>query len=179
MGEIGKLRTEKSIEHAMKEIKVWLDKVGVSGLDLIIQYDARLNVAVIKFKKKGKSYEFRSTKQKNCRLNMHAISKVMEFKVRADIMKIEDFDTSMQAYLAIEDKTGSSLNQPVQANESAYVVLGLSPLCSNEEFLKKHRELMKSYHPDMALSVEAKKVFEKRSAEINEAVSSIKLERGL
>lgn len=175
---IGHLTTNKSIEHAMREIKDWLAKVNVSGLNLILQYDPRLNIAVAKFKLKGKDYEFRSTSQSNCRLNMHAIARVMEFKVRAHLMGIEKFDTSMSPYLRLEGPASAPV-QPQSTNEKAYVVLGISPLASNDELQVKYKSLMRSFHPDMALSNEAKKEFEKRAAEINEAWAIIKQERGL
>ena len=176
MTKIGELRTEKSIEFAIKEINKWLSLINVEVLD--IEYDARSNIAAIAFLYNGKDYEFRSTNQKNCRLNMWGIARVMEFKVRAHIMRIEDFGASMEHYKLLE---GNVENRP-QSNsidEINYIRLGISPLASNEEIRKKYRQLMKSFHPDMALSDEAKKEFEKRTAEINHAYAEIKKERGM
>jgi hypothetical protein len=80
MTKIGTIQTEKSIENAMSEIREWLSRIGVQGLDIDLKYDARMNIALLKFKYNGKAYEYRSISQKNCRLNMHAITRVMEFR---------------------------------------------------------------------------------------------------
>ena len=177
MTKIGELRTEKSIESAIEEIKKWLSLIAVDEFDIDIRYDVRSNSAISMFKYKDKFYEFRSTNQKNCRLNMWGIARVMEFKVRAQLMKIEDFGASMESYKLLEGRVESQTQEPM--NEINYIRLGISPLASNEEVRKKYKQLMKSFHPDMALSTEAKKEFEKRAAEINNAYAEIKKERGM
>jgi len=177
VSNIGQLRTGEPIEKAMREIKDWLSKVQISGLNLIMQWDARMNVAVIKFKKNNQSYEFRSTKQGNCRLNMWGIARVMEFKVRASLMGIEEFEKAMSPYLAIENKSSTPQPTNIPQNEMNYAILGISPLSSNEEIQKRYKELMKTFHPDMALSGEAKKEFEKRTSAINQAYTEIRQER--
>lgn len=178
MVKIGQLTTEKPIEKAMKEIKEWLSKINVSGLDIDLRYDAKTNVAVLRFKFKGKDYEFISRKQSNCRLNMWGIARVMEFKVRAQLMGIEDFSESMFRY-KLEGKVEPPAAATPSANDLNYVKLGLSPLASNKEVISKHKELMKTFHPDMTLSLEAKKEHERRTAEINQAYDVIKKERGI
>ena len=175
MTKIGELRTEKSIDSAIKEIKKWLSLIGVNGFDIDIRYDVRSNSAILMFKYKDRDYEFHSTNQKNCRLNMWGIARVMEFKIRAQLMKIEDFGASMESYKLLEGRVESQTQEPM--NEINYIRLGISPLASNEEVRKKYKQLMKSFHPDMALSIEAKQEFEKRSAEINQAYAEIKKER--
>ena len=175
MTKIGELRTEKSIESAIKEIKNWLSRITIDGLD--IEYDAKSNIAVLRLIYKDKDYEFRSTNQKNCRLNMWGIARVIEFKVRAHLMKIEDFGASMEHYKLLEGRVEFQKQESVK--EINYIRLGISPLASNDEIRKKYRQLMKSFHPDMALSIEAKKEFEKRAAEINDAYAEIKKERGM
>lgn len=179
MTRIGQLNTSKPIETAMRQIKEWLFKIGISGLNLNTNYDPRLNIALITFRYNNKNYEFRSKKQKNCRLNMFAIARVMENKVRAHLMGIEDFDKSMIAYLQLEDHTGNTPQQTTPPNNQNYIKLGISPLASNEELQTNYKRLCRTFHPDMALSEEAKKEFEKRMAEINEAWTQIKKERGL
>lgn len=178
MGNLGQLRTDKPIEKAMREIRDWLFKLKVSGMSISTNYDPRQNIAVLSFRHNEKQYEFRSTKQHNCRLNMHAIARVMESKVRAHLMGIEDFDKSMVAYLQLEDFSGSQ-TQSVPANERNYIKLGISALASNEELQVHYRKLCRTFHPDMALSEDAKAEFEKRMAEINGAWAEIKKERGL
>lgn len=175
MTKIGELRTEKSIESAIKEIKKWLSFIDVKALN--VEYDARSNIAAISFIYNGKDYEFRSINQKNCRLNMWGIARVMEFKVRAHIMRIEDFGASMEHYKLLEGNIENRKQNPI--NEINYIILGISPLASNEEIRKKYKQLMKSFHPDMALSKEAKEEFEKKAAEINMAYHQIKKERGM
>jgi hypothetical protein len=177
MSKIGQLRIDQPIEKAMREIRDWLSKLNINGLSINTNYDARMNIAVLKFKYQEKDYEFRSTKQANCRLNMWGIARVMEYKVRASIMGIEDFEKAMQSYLALEDKSGSSNFTQQTANEKSYIVMGLTPLASNEEIKQRHKDLMKTWHPDFAGSEGAKKEFEKRCQEINEAYAEIKKER--
>lgn len=172
------MATQKPIETARKEIIRWLGMVSVSGLDIDIRYDAATNVALLRFKYKNKDYEFCSTKQDNCRLNMWGIARVIEYKVRSQIMGIEDFADSMYRYqLQIEGKV--EVPKMKNVNELNYVVLGISPLASNDELQKKYKELMKAFHPDMTLSILAKAEFEKRAAEINKAWAEIKKERGI
>lgn len=178
MTHIGKLVTEKSIELAIKEITEWLQKINVSGLDIDLRYDAKSNVAMLKFKYKGKDYEFRSTKQANCRLNMWGIARVIEWRVRGQLMGIEDFGESMFRY-KLEGHVEPPGAATPSANDLNYVKLGLSPLASNKEVIARHKELMKTFHPDMTLSSEAKKEHERRTAEINEAYDAIKKERGI
>ena len=177
MTKIGELRTEKSIESAIKETKKWLSLIAVDEFDIDIMYDVRSNSAALMFKYKDKDYEFHSTNQKNCRLNMWGIARVMEFKVRAQLMKIEDFGASMESYKLLEGRVEFQTQKSI--NEVNYIRLGISPLASNDEIRKKYRQLMKSFHPDMALSTEAKKEFEKRTTEINQAYAEIKKERGM
>ena len=177
MTKIGQLTTEKPIEKAMKEIKEWLSKLNVSGLDIDLRYDAKSNVAVLRFKFKSKDYEFISRKQSNCRLNMWGIARVMEFKVRAQLMGIEDFSESMFRY-KLEGKVEPPADA-TPANEMNYVKLGISPLASNEEIQKRYKILAKMYHPDMSLSKEGKEEFTKKFQEINDAYFEICKERGL
>lgn len=181
MGKIGQLKTDKSIEHAMREIKDWLNLLGVNGLTINTNYDARANIALLRFRYKDKEYEFRSTKQANCRLNMHGIARVMEYKVRAYLMGIEDFEKSMRSYLAIENKmdNSSNINPIIEEDEKYFVILGISKLASNDEIKNRYKLLTKSFHPDMALSIEAKAEFEKKFSEINMAYTEIKKIRGI
>jgi len=180
MGKLGQLNSKEPIEKAMREIREWLDKLRVNGLSINTNYDARMNIAILKFNYNGKNYEFRSTKQSNCRLNMWGIARVMEYKVRSHIMGIEDFSKSMESYVQIEDKSGIK-NEfiPQNANEKNYVLLGISLTASNEEIKSRYRELVKTHHPDMYNSKEAREEAEKKFAEINEAYDIISKERGL
>ena len=180
MVKFGQLATEKSIQEAMKEITGWLSKINVSGLDIDLRHDAKTNVAMLRFKYKGKDYEFISRKQANCRLNMWGIAKVMEAKVRAQIMGIEDFGDSMFKY-KLEGKVESPI-AAIPANELNYIKLGISPLASNPEIQERYRTLMKTFHPDMVNSInskEARDEFERRAKGINEAYNEIKKERGI
>lgn len=177
MTRIGQLTTEKSIEEAMKEITEWLSLIHVNGLDIDLRHDAKTNVAMLRFKYKGKDYEFISREQANCRLNMWGIARVIEWRVRGQIMKIEDFATSMVSYKLEGKVEPAAATTPV--NEMNYVKLGISPLASNIEIVAKYKELMKTFHPDMVNSAEAKKEFDKRAAEINQAYNEIKKERGI
>jgi DnaJ-domain-containing protein 1 len=181
MSSLGQLRTNESIEKAMRIIRDWLQKLNINGLTINTNYDARMNVAVLKFRYKEKDYEFRSNKQSNCRLNMWGIARVMEYKVRASIMGIEDFEKSMQSYLAIEDKSGISSSKPLEQNQKNYIILGISHLASNEEIKKRYIELQKNFHPDLLtdLKDEAKKMMQDKIADINVAYSEIKKERQL
>lgn len=175
MTKIGELRTEQSMKSAIDEIRKWLSLIAADILD--IEYDAKSNIAMLKLEYDNKYYEFRSTNQKNCRLNMWGIARVMEFKVRAQLMKIEDFGASMEHYKLLEGKVESQTR--TYADDTNYIWLGISPLASNDEIRKRYRQLMKSFHPDMTLSAEAKKEFEKRTTEINRAYAKIKKERGM
>lgn len=173
MTKIGQLKTRKSIELAMKEIKEWLSKINVNGLQVDIRSDAKTNVALLRFNFKSKDYEFTSRRQGTCTLNMWAIARVIEFKVRAQLMGIEEFGSSMMAYERIEGKV-----EPT-SDVSNYVILGVLPSASNPDIQKKYEQLMKSYHPDMALSTEAKEEFGRKAAQINQAYTTIKKERGI
>lgn len=176
----GKMKSQKSIEVAMRLIRDWLLKININGMSINTNFDARTNIALVKFRHKDKDYEFRSTKQDNCRLNMFAIARVMEYKIRASIMGIEDFEKSMVAYLQLEDKSGIQNDFNIKpSNEIYYINLGLSSLSSNDEIKEKYKNLVKSFHPDLAGSELAKKEFEKRLISINEAYSVIKKERGI
>jgi DnaJ-domain-containing protein 1 len=180
MTTLGQLRIKEPIEKAIREIRNWLDKLKISGLSINTNYDARMNIALLRFNYNGQDYEFISKKQSNCRLNMWAIARAMESKVRNHIMGIEDFGTSMTAYLRLENKSNyTSPDTPTTVKEKNYVILGVSPLASNQELEAKYKVLVKSFHPDMALSLEAKNEFEKRISEINNAWSEIKKERGI
>lgn len=176
---IGRIATGKSINAAMTEITRWLGMIGVNGLGIDMRHDAATNVALLRFEYKDQEYEFRSTRQDNCRLNMWGIARVIEFKVRAQLMGIENIEDSMYKYrLRIEGKVEVPRETKI-VNELNYAVLGISVLASNDELQRKYRELIKAWHPDMALSAEAKKEFERRAAEINKAWAEIKKERGL
>src|SRR5438552_9455461 len=104
-----------------------------------------MNDALLKFKYNGKNYEYRSTSQKNSRLNMHAIARVMEFKVRAQLMGIEKFDVSMSPYLALTSKQDVPTDEPINLVDP-YAVLGISRLASNEEVELCYKRLAKAWH---------------------------------
>jgi len=178
--KLGQLKTTEPIEKAIRVIRDWLEKLNIDGLSINTNYDARSNVALLKFKYKEKDYEFRSTKQSNCRLNMWGIARVMEYKVRASIMGIEDFEKSMSAYMQLEDKSGIP-NEYAKTNDKNYIIMGISPLSSNEEIKKRYFELQKNFHPDLLtdLKDEAKKMMQDKITEINVAYSEIKKERGM
>jgi len=95
-------------------------------------------------------------------------------------MDIENFEKSMISYLQLENKSDYHAEfQQVSADERVYAILGLSSLSSNDELKSRYKELCKTWHPDMAISNEAKKEFEKRLSEINESWKKIKDERGI
>ncbi len=179
MPKTGLLNTDKNIEDAITDIKQWLGALKIDRSTIVAQWDAGQNVAVLNFKYSGKEYQFRSTRQKNCRLNMHAIAKVIEFKVRAQMMNIEDFTQSMSAYLSLDAKGEFVSQKKGKVDEIAYATLGLTPYSSNEEISKAHKFLLKQWHPDKASSPEAKKAFEKKAVEYNNAYNTIVKERGL
>jgi hypothetical protein len=177
MSQIGQLRTSKPIEKAIRDLRYWLTKIEINGLSINARYDAKQNIALLNFIYKEKKYEFRSTKQSNCRLNMWAICKAMESKIRNHLMGIEPFEKSMTAYLQLEGPTISE--EIMEIDNAPYVILGISSLSSNEELEKHYNKLAKSWHPDMAGSEEAKEIFEQKFAEINQAWTEIKKQRGI
>ena len=179
---IGRLKTSRSISQAISKINFWLNKLKDNGLNIDTRYDAGINVSLLKFNYQNKDYEFRSTKQDNCRLNMWAIARVIEYKVRSHIMNIEKFETSMSPYLQIENKSSyQSENFVKKTNENNYKILGIDLTSSNEEINKRYKELQKMYHPDRIadFSDTAKNDFQNKIAEINKAYSEIKQERGI
>lgn len=186
MSNIGKLWTSQPIEKAIREIRDWLERINVDGLSIHSPYDAKRNIALLRFSFMGKNYEFKSTQQKNCRLNMFAIAKVMEYKVRAHLMQIEPFEKAMKAYLQLEAtpealKRGEAYvpEESVDASITDYASLGANELMSNEELLRQYKKMAKTWHPDMAGSQESKKVFEEKFSQINESWEKIKKARGL
>lgn len=71
-----------------------------------------------------------------------------------------------------EQNHGSTKSDP-------YTVLGLKKSATNREVRERYLHLIKAYHPDMALSKEAKAVFEEKAKEINDAYAKIKKEKGM
>lgn len=185
---IGTLSVQKPIENAIKNIREWLNTLGVNGLSVDTRYDAKQNIAVLRFNYKGQWYEFKSSKQKNCRLNMHAIARVMEFKVRSHLMQIEEFQKSMKSYVAIEASADAMSKGFSQQNNDEvkgpladledYALIGANQFMSNDELKKCYRLACKAWHPDMADEV-SKEIFEEKFAEINDAWQRISLERGI
>ena len=54
MTNLGQLRTGLPIERAIREIRDWLSKIGVSGLSIDSRYDARTNTMLgLKSKQRG------------------------------------------------------------------------------------------------------------------------------
>jgi hypothetical protein len=185
MTEIGTIQMKQPMESAIRTIRDWLTKIQVDGITIDTRYDPAKNIALLRFSYTGKNYEFSSTKQTNCKQNMWAIARVIEYKVRSHLMKIEPFEKSMVAYVQIgasaEAMAKGFADQPSSqtSDEMAYATLGISPLASNDELVSHYKMMMKSFHPDLALSELAKKEFGRRSAEINQAWENIKRERGL
>lgn len=181
-GGFGRIASGKSITYFMNEIRRWLDKLEVNGLDIDIKYDARTNIALIRFSYKGKWYEFRSTAQEDVRKNMGALAYLLWTKARLHFMHIEDFASHSQEYLRLEAPQGyqePELQPEYKASAKAYVILGVSDIASNTEIEKAYIGLCKRYHPDMALSEELKQEITKKMAEINQAYTEIKKERGI
>lgn len=177
MTRLGILSISKPIDKAVSEIREWLSKIGVNGMGIDFRYDANSNIALLRFNYKGKNYEFRSTRQKNCRLNAWAIQRCMESKVRNHIMEIEPFEKSMVAYILLEGSVGQAT--PQEADESLYQTLGLNSLASNPEIETTFKHLAKQYHPDKSQNEAEKKYFEEKFSQITNAYQSIKKSRGL
>jgi hypothetical protein len=174
-----KVPAKKYLPSITNEIRENLERMGVNGLTIDVRYDVNSNVAMARFVYDGKNYEMRVSNQKDVRGNLYAISRRIEYKVRMHLLGIEDFDISVSPYLSLEDKSGfQNANVPTpKASIKYYATLGVQDYSSMEEIEKKYRTLVKSWHPDMAGSDEAKAVFEKKMAEINEAYTEIKKER--
>ena len=60
-----------------------------------------------------------------------------------------------------------------------YVVLGLKKSATIREIKERYLYMVRAYHPDMALSKEAKLVFEQKMKEINDAYARIKKDKGM
>ena len=170
--------TQKYMPTIQDEIRQNLTRMGVSGLTIDMRYDIKTNQALLKFIFNDKSYEMRVGNQKDVRANMYALSRRIEYKVRMHLLDIESFDISISPYLAIEDKSGfGNASESIKASGKFYAVLGIPEYTNDEDIKKRYLHLVKTYHPDMALSEEAKTEFTKRLAEINEAYGEIKKER--
>lgn len=174
-----KLDTGKNFHSITHEIRENLERMEVGGLSIDCRWDTRTNISVVRFNYKGRNYEMKANNQKNVLLNMYALSRRIEWKARMHLLGIEEFDISVSPYLMIEGKVDTEFQQPQRASARSYAVLGIAEYSSNEEIGAKYKKLVKSFHPDMALSDEAKIEFEKRMAEINQAYADIKKERGL
>ena len=171
--------TNKYLPSIMDEIRENLQRMEVSGLTIDIRYDVRTNVAMVRFQFKGKNYEMKVQNQKDVRTNLYAIARRIEYKARMHLLDIEPFGISVSPYLLLEGKVENDTTQYSKASGKSYAIFGVPEYSSNDEIEKKYKQLAKLFHPDMALSDEAKKEFEKRFAEINRAYSEIKKERGL
>ena len=177
-----KVPSNRYMPSIIDEIRNNLTRMGVNGLTVDCRYDVKSNVGICRFNFNGKNYEMSVSNQRDVRANMWAISKRIEYKARMHLLGIESFDLSMRVYLALENKSG--VNEYTSENIShasakSYAILGLPEYASTPDIIHKYKELMRSFHPDMALSEEAKKEFEKKTVEINEAYANIKKERGI
>lgn len=170
----------KYMPSIMDEIRQNLARMGTDGISVDIRYDVRTNTGLVRFNFKNKPYEMIVKNQKDVRANMWAIARRIEYKARMHILGIEDFDISVSPYLALENKSGyQNTTEPNKANPKAYATFGISEIASNDDINKKYRSLVKTFHPDMALSEEAKKEFQRRMQEINQAYTEICEERGI
>lgn len=176
-----KVPSNKYMPSIIEDIRSNLTRMEVNGLSIDIRFDVASNVAMIKFSFKGKLYEMIVRNQRDVRSNMFAISKRVEYKARLHLLDIEPFDISVSPYLALENKSEfqSPAEKMVKASNKAYAVLGISEIAGNDEIKKKYKSLCKSFHPDMALSDEAKKEFSVRFNEISQAYEEICKERGI
>ena len=175
-----KVPDKKYLPTIINEIRENLERMGVNGLTIDTRYDARSNVALVRFSFEGQNYEMKVDNQRDVRANLYAISRRIEYKARMHLLGIEPFELSFSPYLALENKSGVEADFSfAKASGRCYAILGLAEYDSNGTIEKRYRHLAKSYHPDLALSEETKKEFEKRMAEINEAYEEIKKERGL
>lgn len=176
-----KVPSNKYLPSIEEEIKENLKRMGVSGLSIDLRFDARQNVALLRFSFNGKNYEVRINNQQDVRANMYAIARRVEYKARMHLLDIEPFDISMSPYLQLENKSNyqSQEFEMPKASIKSYVVLGIPEYSSNDEIGKRYKILVKSFHPDMVSNSEAKIEFEKKMSEINQAYNEIKKERGI
>ena len=184
---MGTVTNKRRIEEAISYIRDWLGRIEISGLAIDVRYDARLNIAMLRFTYEGKNYEYKSNLQKNCRLNCWAIAYAMESKVRNHLRQVELFATAISPYLMI-GASDEAISQGYQQEAPkvsdseltrAFAILGISHLASNEEIKIRYKQLCKMYHPDMSLSKEGKEEFAKKFNEFNEAYKIISQNRGL
>ena len=171
----------KYLPSIEEEIKENLKRMGVNGLSIDLRFDARQNVALLRFTFNVKNYEVRISNQSDIRANMYAICKRVEYKARMHLLDIEPFDISMSPYLQLENKSDyqSQEFEMPKASIKSYVILGIPEYSSNEEIVKRYKTLCKTFHPDMSLSKEAKIEFEKRFKEIGDAYKELCKERGI
>jgi DnaJ-domain-containing protein 1 len=173
-----KVPYNKYLPSIQDEIRQNLSRMGVDGLSIDIRYDIRTNVAFVRFMFKGKHYEMKVNNQMDIRSNMWALNKRIEYKARMHLLEIESFDVSVSPYLQLDNLSGVNTNfEMPKATAKSYAILGIPEYTSNADIDKKYKQLAKTFHPDMALSEDAKKEFEKRFAEINQAYDEIKKER--
>jgi hypothetical protein len=169
------------VPSIQNEIRDNLVRMGVSGLSIDIRYDVRTNIAMVRFTFNNQNYEMKVSSQKDVRSNLFAINKRIEYKARLHLLDIEPFDISVSPYLQIENQSGNTQPNFQQPKVSAhnYVVLGIPEYTNTKDLEKRYKDLVRTFHPDMALSSEAKMEFEKKMAEINQAWTEIKKERGI
>jgi hypothetical protein len=176
-----KISPTKYMASIQNEIRDNLERMGVDGLSIDIRYDAGANIALVRFMFKGKNYEMKVGNQADVRRNMFAISKRVEYKARLHLLGIEPFEVSVSPYLQLENQSGISGQEGsfAKASPHSYAVLGIPEYSSNNQIKSRFKELVKTFHPDMALSDEAKTEFQNRMSEINNAYAEIKKERGV
>lgn len=182
-GNLGVLRTEWTEYAGRAEIIRLLGRLGGGvATNITVQVGRVNNFASVRFTYKGQNYEFKSTAQKNCFVNLAAVVQLIDAKTRFALMNVENFGAAMMASLMIENRTstpngdfdGSDVLTPIECD-----ILGVGQNASNEEVREARSFLLKQYHPDKFFSEpEYLKEAQEKTSRINAAYEQIMKRRG-
>ena len=93
-----------------------------------------------------------------------------------------DVIQTIARYLNVNDNDFASIKAIfVKSTKSAYLILGIESLVTNEEVKRAYRKMAKKYHPDKVahLGKELQELAEEKFKAVNNAYKDIKLERGM
>ncbi len=137
--------------------------------------DAHTQGAMITFDYKGGSYTF-SYKQAECSAtsNLNTLCYGISRLIDLDIRGILPFQKTGREYLALTGGTETTQN-----GVDDYKTLETTPSINNVELKERYLILLKTNHPDKAVSEDQKNYMTEKTAAINTAYKRICQRRGL
>lgn len=147
------IKTRKHFDTIKKDIRQWLNRLGVKNEDIKIKTDNDVEMQV-DYVLLNQHYKFRSYRQENKSDNLAAIEQLIHYRILGIERGIEEVEQAFKGYEALPDYTNGQ--------ETIWQVLGFQTIVPLDEARAKFKQMAKMYHPDLNPDKSTHEIFNKK-----------------